>query len=138
MKLGLKFIRAVADAVGISSLPLSIAKGDASVAKAVKEAVPYLVSEPQVAKAGAVGKSILAKLCFGVSKLGCTNPALCIKAATLSSVAVGTAIVAVGIFIAFVGVVWVAKQVVKDLSEIIETMSGIHDIGEVAAELAAA
>ena len=55
-------VKAVADAVGLTALPLHVIRGDASLASACKAAVPHVVSQANIVKTGAVTKAVVAKV----------------------------------------------------------------------------
>lgn len=123
-----KCLHAVADAVGISALPLHVIRGDASLAAACKAAVPYLVSEPTIVSTGTVTKTTGAKIGTLATKCGISKlSAWCASLAPVSPMVVGTAVIAAGLCALFVGAVWLAKRATKKAAEVIETFSSLED-----------
>jgi hypothetical protein len=121
-------VKAVADAVGITALPLHVIRGDASLASACKAAVPHVVSQATVVKTGAVTKAVVAKVGAGAAKIGMAKlAAWCASLAPVAPVAVGTAVIGTGLCIAFVGLVWLVKRAIKKFGEFIEAVSAVED-----------
>jgi len=134
--MGGRFLKAIGDATSISSFPLQLMNGDSSLVKACAAAVPYIVSEPVVIKAGVAVKSFAAEIAAGATKLGCEKlAALSLKVAFAGSALVGTAAATAGLVLACACGVWLAKQMIKELGEIIDTMAGVRDTGDVGKEL---
>jgi|HubBroStandDraft_6_1064221.scaffolds.fasta_scaffold410007_2 hypothetical protein len=132
-----KGLKAVADAIGLSSLPLHVIRGDASLAHASKAAATHVVSQATLIKTGAVTKAAAAKVETVAVKCGLAKvAALCAKITAASSVAVGTTVVAAGLCILFVGAVWFVKRLVKKATEFIETLSAVEDTEETVEGLA--
>jgi hypothetical protein len=120
--------KAVADAMGLSALPLHVIRGDASLANACKATATHMASQSHLAAVGAKTQVGFAKAGTIVLKCGLSKvAALCAKVAATSSVTVGTAVVAAGLCVLFVGAVWIVKRIVKKAAEFIETLSAVED-----------
>jgi hypothetical protein len=123
-----KCLRAVADAVGLSALPLHVIRGDASLAAACKASVSHMVSQANIVATGAVTKAAVSAVGTAATKLGMAKVAAwCACLAPVSPVAVGTAVIGAGLCVLFVGAVWLAKRAVKKAPEFIKTLSAIED-----------
>jgi hypothetical protein len=116
----------VADAVGLTALPLAVIRHDASLASACKAMVPHVASKATVLKTGAVTKAAVAKV--GAAKIGMAKlAAWCAGLAPVAPAAVGTAVIGTGLCIAFVGIVWLLKRAIKKFGDFIEVLSDVED-----------
>jgi hypothetical protein len=126
-----KCAKAVADAVGISSLPLKAIKGDASLAHAAKEVTKTMVSKATLAKIGANAQWVAAKGVTFSTKCGLTKVAgVLTKVVAANALSVGTTLVALGLTALFVGIFWVIKRTIKKTEQFIETLSSAEDTAE--------
>lgn len=123
-----KCMNAVADACGISGLPLHAIKGDASLAHAAKHVTETMVSKATLTKIGVDVQFVAAKGVTISSKCGLTKVAgLLAKVVAASSLSVGTVVVGVGLTILFVGAVWILKRAVKKAEKFIDALSSVED-----------
>ena len=130
-------VKAVADAGGLTALPLHVVRGDASLASACKAAVQHVVSQANIVKTGAVTKAVVAKVGSGAAKIGMAKlAAWCASLAPVAPVAVGTAVIGTGLCVAFVGIVLLVKRAIKKTTDFIETLSAIEDTETTAVGLA--
>jgi hypothetical protein len=126
-----KCMKAMADAVGISALPLHAIKGDVNLAHAAKEVTKTMVSKATLTKIGADVQWVAAKGVIFSSKYGLTKVAgLLTKVVVANAFAVGTTVVGLGLCILFVGAVWTLKRAVKKTEKFIETLSNGEDTAE--------
>jgi hypothetical protein len=133
----LECAKAVANAVGLTALPLAVIRHDASLASACKAMVPHVASEATIAKTGAVTKAFVAKVGTGVGKIGMAKlAAWCASLASVAPAAVGTAVIGTGICIAFVGIVWLVKRAIKKFGDFIEVLADVEDTETTAVGLA--
>jgi hypothetical protein len=133
----LECVKAVADAVGLSALPLAVVRHDASLASACKATVPHIVSQANIVKTGVVTKAVVAKVGAGVAKIGMAKlAAWCASLAPVAPAAVGTAVIGTGLCIAFVGLVWLAKRAIKKFGDFIEVLAAVEDTETTAVGLA--
>jgi hypothetical protein len=133
----LECAKAVANAVGLTALPLEAIRHDASLASACKATVPHAVSQATIVKTGAVTKAAVAKVGAGAAKIGMAKLATwCASLAPVAPAAVGTAVIGTGLCIAFVGFVWLAKRAIKKFGDLIEVLAAVEDTETTAVGLA--
>ena len=124
----LECAKKVADAVGLTALPLAVIRHDASLASACKAMVPHVASKAIVVKTGVVTKAVVAKFGAGVGKIGMAKlAAWCASLAPVAPAAVGTVVIGTGLCIAFVGIVWLIKRAIKKFGDFIEVLAAVED-----------
>lgn len=133
----LECAKAVANAVGLTALPLEAIRHDASLASACKATVPHVVSQATVVKTGVATKAVVAKVGAGAAKVGMVKLATwCASLAPVAPAAVGTVVIGTGLCIACVGLVWLTKRAIKKFGDFIEVLAAVEDTETTAVGLA--